>query len=124
MDPTSSRIAFGAAGGSLPAEIDSFTLTLISSSSGTFSWETSNAETVSINQGIGNVAVSGSINVNFSQSGGLGATGSNTYTLTATGLNGVSVTSSITVTCTIICTGRVVWGRCFGGSGLQPSCSQ
>jgi hypothetical protein len=125
-------MAFGAAGGAPPAEINSFTITFNYESSGdvtwsgsaVLSWDTSDADTVSINQGVGSVAGTGSTTVSIPLSGS-SVSPSNyniTYTLTATGLNGVSVTSSITITCAARCTGRVVWGRCYGSD--VPYCTQ
>ena len=132
MDPNSSRIAFGAAGGAPPAEINSFTLTFdytygtysTWTSTATLSWDTSNADTVSINQGVGSVADVGTTSISIPVQGS-SVSGTNfgiTYTLTATGLNGVSVTSSITIACTNVCSSRIVWGRCYGSD--VPSCSQ
>ena len=57
----------------------------------TLSWNVLNATSVSINQGIGSVAVSGS----YGQSGN---NVTRTYTLTALGQNGITYTSSFTIT--------------------------
>ena len=72
--------------------IDSFSAsptTIISGNSSTLSWTTTNATSVSINQGIGGVSVDGSTSVT--------PTTTTTYTLTATGPGG-TVTSSVTIT--------------------------
>lgn len=62
--------------------------TITPGSSATLSWQTSNADSVSINQGVGAVASSGSTSVSPSVA--------TTYTLTATNENG-SVTAQVTV---------------------------
>ena len=67
----------------------------------TLSWATSNAITVSINQGVGSVASSGSVNNPGSYLGG-----ATTFTLTASA-NGLSVSASITVDTRATC----FWAR-------------
>ena len=72
--------------------IDNFTAnpnTINQGASSTLSWNTTNCTSVSINQGIGNVSVDGTRTVTP------GVT--TTYTLTATGSNGSSVTKTATV---------------------------
>jgi len=81
-----------AAGAAPPVEI-TFTANSysnIADAATTLSWSVLNATSVSINQGIGNVAATGST----SQTGN-GVT--RTYTLTAVGLNGMTYTSSLSI---------------------------
>ena len=75
-----------------PPVINSF-----SGNSSTFTWTTTNAVTVTIDNGVGSVATSGTINNPGSTLGG-----DVTFTLTANG-NGISVTASITVNTTATC---------------------
>ena len=130
MDPTSSRIAFGAAGGSPPPEIVSFTGTGSGAVYGqgawiTFQWETENADTVSLTD-VGTLPTTtgsytlglpgyGHVNPNISPY-------NKTYTLTASSQTS-SVTSSITFSCSVQCTGRQMpSGNCLGGGGFVLAC--
>jgi hypothetical protein len=73
--------------------IDSFTANLSTIDAGqtvTLTWTTTNAISVTISPGIGTVAASGSTTVTPANT--------TTYTLTASGYSGTSVTSSVTVT--------------------------
>ena len=79
------------ASGSEPAAIISFT-----GNQSTFTWETINATSVSINQGIGAVSLSGSIANPYKRDGNYKPAHSITWTLTAFG-GGVTVTQSVTV---------------------------
>lgn len=76
-----------------PPSITSFTATpptIIAGGSATLSWTTTNATSVSIDQGLGVQAVTGSVNVS--------PTATTTYTLTATGTGGTaSATTTVTV---------------------------
>jgi hypothetical protein len=75
-----------------PPTVDSFSATPNSIAAGdpaTLSWTTTDADSVSIDNGVGAVAVDGSVTMNPTATG--------TYTLTATGTGGTT-TSSVTVT--------------------------
>jgi PKD repeat protein len=79
------------AGTSPTATLDADTATLVAGRSATLSWSTTNATTATIDHGIGNVALAGTITVTPSTS--------TTYTLTAAGPAGTSTaTATIRVT--------------------------
>lgn len=90
MDPTTFRLMSGAT--APPVEITFTTNNYNPEANGTstLSWSVLNSTSVSINEGIGSVADSGSIGQS-----GIGVT--RTYTLTAMGINGITYTSSITI---------------------------
>ncbi len=95
-DKNNSNNDDGGDDGSSTPEINTFTASPTSVAPGgwfTLTWEVENANTVSINQGIGQVAASGSRQITLDNAG------SYTYTITATNENGDS-TRSQTVTCT------------------------
>ena len=93
MDPTTFKLLFACDLFIPPVEI-AFTASNYYPAYNTatqLSWQTTNAASVSINQGIGNVAASG----NTSVTGGHNAF--RTYTLTAIGQDGLSYTSSLNI---------------------------
>ena len=105
MDPTTLRMIAGA--GIDPAPPVQITFTASSSyslgnSPIELSWNVLNSLSVSIDQGVGVVAASGT-------SSQVANNTSRTYTLTAIGLNGITYTSSLTVTWSNYCV-YAEWG--------------
>ena len=130
MDPTTNKMMTGAAGGAPPPEIISFTgigyHIYLGSAHIDFSWDTANADTVSISPDVGVLTATSGITTHYLPSYGGGyapaiSPYTKTYTLTAS-TDTKSVTSSISFYCTIQCSGRLLRGKCFGGSGWQPNC--
>ena len=99
MDPTTFRLLSGAAAEAAPPVEITFTAStyyLQGNQTSYLSWGVLNSSSVSINQGIGSVAATGSAGVNVN-----GQTV--TYTLTALGLNGITYTSSLSIAWTNWC---------------------
>lgn len=108
MAPNLVKILSGVAGQAVPIPEISFSASSYSErpdTAVTISWNVTNASSVSINQGIGAVAATGST----SSSGGHGE--SKTFTLIAIGLDMSSYTASFTVTW--YCPGIMWSGRCY-----------
>lgn len=107
MDPTTFRLLSGAAEGPPPPAQITFTASTYYLQYGltsNLSWNVLNSTSVSINQGIGSVAATGSA----------GVTGSGqtiTYTLTAVGIDEITYTSSLSITwtCFWAANGRPEW---------------
>ena len=99
MDPTTLRMIAGAAGGSAPPVQITFTASayyLQYNETSALSWSVLNSSSVSIDRGVGSVAATGSV--------GVSANGQTiTYTLTALGLDGITYTSSLSITWTYYC---------------------
>jgi len=101
MDPNTLKMVFGAA--TFPPVLITFSAANYypaGNTSTTIQWTVENSASVSIDQGIGTVASSGSASVS-------GNAVTRTYILTALGLDGQTSTSSITV----------AWS-----SGVDPNC--
>lgn len=99
MDPTTYRFLSGAAGGSAPPVQITFTASssyLSGNTATTLSWDVLNSLSVSIDQGVGVVAASGTTSQVANNT-------SRTYTLTAIGVDGITYTSSLTITWTNYC---------------------
>jgi hypothetical protein len=99
MDPTTLRMFSGAAAAAAPLVVITYfmadTYYPVGNATSTLSWNVANATSVSISN-IGTVAASGSY--------GVTANGTAiTYTLTAINLDGISATSSITITWSTYC---------------------
>ncbi|HOP46388.1 MAG TPA: IPTL-CTERM sorting domain-containing protein [Desulfobacteraceae bacterium] len=91
-DYSGSAYIYPVLGGDLPTvSLSASPDIILAGDSSTLSWSSTNADSVSIDQGIGNVDVNGSITVSPVET--------TTYTITATG-NGGTATQSVTVTVT------------------------
>lgn len=90
MDPTTQRLIFAATNPPAAITFTANNYYPAANTSVTLAWNVLNSASVSINQAIGAVNVTGSAVV-------IGVNVTRTYTLTAAGLDGISYTSSITV---------------------------
>lgn len=89
MDPTTARMMAGAADSGPYIMFDADNYYPVGNTAITLTWNVSNADSVSIDQGIGSVASSGSLSQTANEQ--------KVYTLTAVGLNGLNYTASISI---------------------------
>lgn len=97
MDPTTSRMISAATGSIPPASITFYSNTIYPTyaQSVILTWDITNSANQSINQGIGSVGASGSRTITSPTADG--ASAQRTYQLSALGLNGLSYSSSLTI---------------------------
>lgn len=91
MDPTTFRMMSGATAPPVQITFTANSYNVSANETSTLSWNVLNSTSVSIDQGIGSVAASGS-------NGQSGNNVTRTYTLTAVGQNGLTYTASLTIT--------------------------